>query len=284
MSLTSFLKKKEVKTKFRETFKKPTFKLEGEIIAPPRTENYGLVGTAFDYLMRFILEYHNPEAITFPWVAEQVPDYLAEYIFVGDTLDEVNRMNDVVEWVPSMIESAKKEQKKFLESGEIDGNLLQACIVLAQTDIVFRTGKPPKDYGEVEEGDIDDLFGLMKAIKVENFIAKNHLLLNPTFGEASRLVGGADADIIMDGVLIDIKTTKYLDFKRDYFDQLIGYYILTRIGGIDGIDRNPEIKELGIYFSRPGKLVKFVVEEIQKYIYSLHILSIQTRGDMRFND
>ena len=47
-------------------------------------------------------------------------------------------MNDVVEWAPSMIESAKKEQKKFLESGEIDGNLLQACIVLAQTDVVFR--------------------------------------------------------------------------------------------------------------------------------------------------
>ena len=262
MSLTYFLKIKEVKEKFRDTFKKPIFKLEGELIAPPQTTNYGLVGTAFDYLMRFILEYHNPKAVTYPWVAEQVSDYLAEYIFVGDTLDEVKRMNDVVEWAPSMIESAKKEHKKFLESGEIDGNLLQTCIVLAQTDVVFRTGRPPKDYGEVEVGDIDDLFGLMKAIKVEDFIAKDHLLLNPTFGEASSLVGGADADIIMDGVLIDIKTTKYLDFKRDYFDQLIGYYILTRIGGVDSIDRNPEIKELGVYFSRHGKLVKFPVQEV----------------------
>lgn len=51
MSLTSFLKIKEVKAKFRETFKKPSFKLEGEIIAHPQTKNYGLVGTAFDYLM-----------------------------------------------------------------------------------------------------------------------------------------------------------------------------------------------------------------------------------------
>ena len=57
MSLTSFLKIKEVKAKFRETFKKPSIKLEGEILAPPQTKNYGLVGTAFDYLMRFVLEY-----------------------------------------------------------------------------------------------------------------------------------------------------------------------------------------------------------------------------------
>ena len=66
----------------------------------------------------------------------------------------------------------------------------------------------------------------------------------------------------MDGVLIDIKTTKYLNFKREYFDQLIGYYTLTRIGGIDGIEKYLEIKELGIYFSRHGKLVKFPVEKI----------------------
>ena len=261
-SLTSFLKIKEVKEKFKETFKKPSIKLEGEILAPPQTTNYGLVGTAFDYLMRFILEYQNHQAITFPWVAEQVPDYLDKNIIVGDTLEEIKKINEVVEFAPSMIEFAKEEHKKFIKTGEVDVKLINACLLLAQTDIIFRTGKPPRDYGNIDDGDIEDLLQLMKAITIEDFIAKDYCILNPTFGEGSRLVGGADADIIMDGVLIDIKTTKYLDFKRDYYDQLIGYYVLTRIGGIDGIEENPEIKELAVYFSRHAKLVKFPIEEV----------------------
>ncbi len=262
LSLTSFLKIKEVKEKFRETFKKPSIKLEGQIVAPPQTKNYGLVGTAFDYLMRFILEYHNPKAIARSWVAENVPEEIDNFVIIGESEELKEFFDKLKKFAEEIVDFAKKEHKKFLETGTINSNLLQACILLAQTDVIFRTGKPPKDYGKVDEGDMDDLFGLIKAIKVEDFKAKDHLLLNPIFGEASSLVGGADADIIMDGVLIDIKTTKYLDFKRDYFDQLIGYYVLTRIGGIDGIDRNPEIKELEIYFSRHGKLVRFPVQEV----------------------
>lgn len=262
MSLTSFLKIREVKAKFKETFKKPSNKLEGEILAVPQTTNYSLVGTAFDYLMRFILKYHNSNAITFPWVAEQVLVYLDDILIIGDTREELDIMSEFVESVPSVINYAKDEHKKFNVTGEVSERVLHACILLAQTDVYFRTGKPPKNYGMVEEDDVADLFELMNAIKVEDFIAKEHMLLNPTFGEASKLVGGADADIIMDGVLIDIKTTKNLTIKREHFNQLIGYYILTRIGVIDGIEENPEIKELGIYFSRYGRLVKFSVKEI----------------------
>lgn len=40
-------------------------------------------------------------------------------------------------------------------------------------------------------------------------------------------------DLLLDNSLIDIKTTKYLELKRDYLNQLIGYYILFLIGGID---------------------------------------------------
>jgi len=262
MSLTSFLKIKEVKEKFKETFKKPSMKLVGEILAPPQTTNYSLVGTAFDYLMRFILEYHNPHAIIRPWVAENVPEVIGNFVIIGESPELEQSFQNHKKLAEDIIDYAKKAHKKFLETGEIDGQLLQACIILAQTDVIFRTGRPPNNYGKVEEGDMDDLFELMKEIRIEEFIAKEHMLLNPTFGEASKLVGGADADIIMDGVLIDIKTVKDLTIKREYFDQLIGYYVLTRIGGIDGIKESPEIKELGIYFSRYGKLVKFSVKEL----------------------
>ena len=179
---------------------------------------------------------------------------------------DIERCNKIISNLKKIseeiIDYAKKHHQEFMKTGELDGNLLQACLLLAQTDVIFRAGKPPNNYGKVEERDVDDLFELMKAINIKEFIAKDHLLLNPTFGEASSLVGGADADIMMDRVLIDIKTTKYLDFKREYFDQLIGYYILKKIGDIDDTEEEIKIRELGIYFSRHAQLVKFLVKDV----------------------
>ena len=70
MSLTSFLKDREVKSLFKEYFKKPRMSTKNEPMAPPLTRHYPLVGTAFDYLMRFYLEYLNKNAISKHWVAE----------------------------------------------------------------------------------------------------------------------------------------------------------------------------------------------------------------------
>lgn len=60
--------------------------------------------------------------------------------------------------------------------------------------------------------------------------------------------------MIIDGKLIDIKTTVKLEFNRDHYNQLIGYYILSRIGNIIGLPEGEKITELGIYYSRYGIL------------------------------
>lgn len=43
MSLTKFLKEKDVKRKFQEFFPRPRFTTKKEMLAPPLTENYSLV-------------------------------------------------------------------------------------------------------------------------------------------------------------------------------------------------------------------------------------------------
>ncbi|MHA1401343.1 MAG: hypothetical protein ACTSQE_13425 [Candidatus Heimdallarchaeaceae archaeon] len=249
MSLTSFLKIREVKEKFREEFKKPRIKVDKELRAPPQSKRYGLVGTAFDYLMRFVLEYHNPKAQTYPWVAEIVPKLFQKH-------KKAHKMFKII------IKTAKMHHKNYLKTGEIRNELLDTCIVLAQMDIIYRASIIDQNFGQVYETDIQDLRNLVKLIPIENFRAKDHCFLNPTFGEGSILVGGADADIIIDGALIDIKTTKKLEFKREYFDQLIGYYTLKQIGGIDRAKKDIQIKELGVYYSRYGEIIKFPVEEV----------------------
>ncbi len=78
MSLTSFLKNQDVKEKFAQQFPMPEFNLEKEILAPPRTKRYAMVGTAFDYLLRFYLKRLNPAAVTSQWVAESSLNIVTE--------------------------------------------------------------------------------------------------------------------------------------------------------------------------------------------------------------
>ena len=99
-------------------------------------------------------------------------------------------------------------------------------------------------------------------MELEKFRAQQTCVLNPTFGEASLLVGGADADLLMDGRLIDIKTMSKLEMKREDFNQLMGYYALSRLGGVDDVISENPIRELGIYSARYAEFLTFPVDDV----------------------
>jgi hypothetical protein len=107
-----------------------------------------------------------------------------------------------------------------------------------------------------------DLSRLISCVELEKFRARQSCILNPTFGEASLLVGGTDADLLIDRRLIDIKTTSKLDMKREDFNQLIGYYALSRLGGMHGIIGEDPIRELGIYSARYAEFLTFQVDDV----------------------
>lgn len=250
MSLTSFIKEKEIKELFFNEFDKPKHKITGEIKATPITNNYGMIGTAFDYLMRFYLKYHNPNSIDKTWVAEQ-----------SCKIAEPNSI--VYKKALSNLEFAKAAYSKYLKSGIIDEGILKSAILLAQIDPIYRAGRIDENMGSVNEGDVQDLKNLISLVRVEEFNSNKYCFLNPTFNEASSLVGGADADIIIDNQIIDIKTTKKLDISREMFNQIIGYYVLGWIGGIgkERIDIS-NITDIGFYFSRYGIKYMYKVEDI----------------------
>jgi hypothetical protein len=89
-------------------------------------------------------------------------------------------------------------------------------------------------------------------------MAKRTCVLNPTFGAASALVGGADADIFIDGTLIDIKTPKHLEMGRDVFNQLFGYYCLSCISGINGC--RGKVNAVAVYYARYGVLHRIPID------------------------
>ena len=164
-----------------------------------------------------------------------------------------------------LIARAKENHRTYIKDGKITDSLLKTCIHLGQIDPYLRNCAMTKNMGTVDKMDVADLRNLISIPKPKRLVAKRYACLNPVFGYGSKLVGGADADIIIDGTLVDIKTTQYPTFKTEYYHQLMGYYILSLLGEVkyDSFNRkSATISRIGVYFSRYGILHTFPTKPI----------------------
>lgn len=252
MSLKSFLEQKDIRDKFNKEFTIPKMTIKKDLLATPISKRYSLVGTAFDYLLRFNIHQNNPNAITDTWVAENV---ISRRFLLSH--DEI-----LLKQAKKLIDQAKINFHDFLLSGKIEAQLLKSVIHLAQLDIIYRSGIIDENLGTVSQEDIDDLRNLIDILPPELFKAKKLCLLNPTFGQASYLVGGADADLLIDETLIEIKTIKNFGFRRDHWFQLIGYFVLHNISSIGSIRPRPKISKLAIYYSRHAYFHTIDIKEV----------------------
>lgn len=78
-----------------------------------------------------------------------------------------------------------------------------------------------------------------------NKVAPKTAILNPSFGRYSILLGGADADLIIDDTIIDVKTTKKFGYVHDDYAQLLAYAAMGRRIGMN-------INKAAIYYARYG--------------------------------
>lgn len=251
MSLKSFLEISDVRARFSREFKSPPLRYKRDIIAPPRTKNYDLVGTAFDYLLQFLVERLNPSAIhnDETWIAEKGAKLLGKRTELRIAADQA-------------IAQAKQNVSEFIRNGLLADELLTSALYLATIDPIYRVGLGHERIGLVSEQDVSDVRDIFTAIELPLFTAEKVCIINPTFGFSSDLVGGADADLIIDDTIIEVKTTKNFKVKRDHFNQLIGYYILHSISGIDGVFCGLDIRKVAIYFARFGYLHTVELTEV----------------------
>lgn len=254
MSLTSFLEIPDVRAKFKMEFKKPDFSIKRELLAPLILEGHSrLLGTAADYLIRFYVKYLNPQAEEDEggWAAERALRVLQRR---GE--------NNLYEIGNVIVAEARHNYLNFLETGEFTDDLLRSASLIAKLDpFTRRSDYIVENLESIDNEDIADLRNITNIIDPNLFRSQGRVLLNPDFGPGSLLVKGADADLILDDLLIDVKTTIKFTLDRKSFDQLLGYYTLSVI------ERRfePEIKEitrLGIYFSRHAYLHEFPVDQV----------------------
>jgi hypothetical protein len=251
MSLTSFLRDNaDVRERFRQEFKKPKFLAKNDLVAPPLTTHYSTVGTAFDYLLRFVIQYLNPQTIDRDqWIAETAVERLA---FDARLYAKGKKI----------VSRARKDLASYLKKGQMSDALIESALLLATLDPILRAGLGHETIGVANKDDAQDLKNLISAVDKTIFTAKNLCMINPTFGSASVLVGGADADIVVDDTIIDIKTTIKLTLERSALYQLLGYYFLHHISGVGELNPKPAITKVAIYFSRFSYLYVVPLSEL----------------------
>ncbi|AJH71627.1 hypothetical protein DJ86_5363 [Bacillus cereus ATCC 4342] len=234
------------------------------------TYNASLVGIAFDYLARFrIAQFIKDDTVTQNMVALNGFKKLRRY--KRDLSFEV-----YISW-------AEQIQEFVNDSTMPISHLYEIAVRLAKLEQIART--------RVNEADINiDYFinetALIEVVnELDNLIVlfeerfmipeiineKSNVIFNPKFGVSSSLVGGADADIYIDGVLYDFKTTKDKALKQKDNLQMIGYYILNELAIITISDdlgflyTSMSIEKMAFYKARFGEIEYYDVEKHLPY-------------------
>ena len=262
-------------------------------IVPDEDVPWGLIGTALDYRIRYyfgitpheeLVAYKGARRLTehvsslanLPKTEQQ--DFL-DYIESLRSIPLKSEYQDFFDGLDSLLEQTPPINTR-LEIAHEDA-LNRHCIVLALMEEAARIGPHPGNL--LVKGEFNDAKALLTIVQSQwiddlrelswEFYDKcNPLLhfphvLNPTF-DGSVDVGGADADMIVDELLIDIKATKRSSIELDWLRQLLGYVLLDYSDqyGISGI---------GLYMARQGILVSWSLEEVVRSLCADNTTSIQ---------
>ena len=233
--------------------------------APQKWE--GFIGTAFDHCLRREYASEQPDRI----VREGLRSMLS-WDYLDDALDGLESKDPAVRalWSERLWDQGTAVNDIFL--GITSEMPEERAVYSASADRQFRTiaakweGISLTPYANeqyelltsggssLKQHLMDDLRRLME-------IARENLVLNKpefgtTFGLSSIWIGGADADIIDEGCLIDIKCTKSPK-QTNFLRQVIGYALLD-------VDDEHRLDSVGIYLARQGIFWRVPLDDIAR--------------------
>ena len=228
-----------------------SWKASGEaIILPSEPVAWGIVGAAFDYRVRYLFAITPPERLVAAYGAGQ--QFETSYANLASSLKIFTANNDPCGGLLPL--EAEAELARYCYVLAMYESLFRAKIVNSPL-FVLRTGASANEQLTLAPtAAIADLVALSgAAISEIGHLLKGPVILNPTF-TGSDDVGGADADLIVDDCLIDIKTTKSKSLDRDTAYQLVGYMLLD-------YENKYRISSLGFYLSRIPALIVWPANE-----------------------
>lgn len=253
MSLTHFLSIDEAKQLINANFRNPIKRAGAKLVVEPTKGvgvDFGAVGTAYDYWLRCEIKRNDPDIYkTFIGYRECVePD--------GPSRVIAKHLDRHVKALSEFLTGSLGLRKKLFE----------ACLFLAKFETSYRSGYPIMTL-EVARQDVEELGRIAAGTNLESFMT-GHVVLNPVVGvEGSKLTIGADGDVIVDGALIDLKTSSQLTLMGN-LRQLIGYWALNELGG------HPyEISRVGVYYPRFNYSVDFSPDDLMTPVEQSRVLN-----------
>lgn len=222
--------------------------------------NSGLIGTAFDYIAR--------------WLVAQKVNFLKENSYTNLVAEAgMNKSKIVANRMGLDIEEVYNEGiqccKQFVNGEHNKSKLIETAILFAKFEIIYRAIPRPFIQQELEKlswieeeiyEDLENLFDVFKTNMIESGLVNedSSVVYNPTFGDVSRLCGGADADIYIDGILYDFKCTRQCGYRWTDISQIFGYFLLANIAkknnDPDNKLKSHEIDKIALYRARYGEI------------------------------
>lgn len=214
---------------------------------------YPTVGTALDYRLRYYFAVTPPDQFV-AWRAAVLlsvaPPFIDQCAFFTELSQVVAEINPVGRRLDAQQEA----------------QLARYCYVLALFEAIYRAGPqiksplytPPNRtvadlLAKASDAVVADLCALSWGFHDHcTALLARPAVLNPTF-DGSHDIGGADADLIVDGCLIDIKTTVKPRVDPSWLYQLLGYVLL------DYTDRY-QIRAVALYLARQQRLLRWPLD------------------------
>jgi len=169
------------------------------------------------------------------------------------------QLSDLIRDVILMARATADELRRC---GEVKDDLLESCIKISQIDGIFKGhGWFPKSLGNVVRQQVRELRMLCNALNDSWMAPKFYCNIKCDFPNANTIAKG-EPDLVIDQMLIDIKTVRDLKLRRSYFDQLLGYYCLSLIERVLYGSGEHTISELCIYYSRYGYLHRIPIRTL----------------------
>lgn len=263
MCLTSFVTEPNVAARVKPF--RPPVKVTANLLIPPASPRPRLIGTAFDYLLRFELQRRYPTAEDARWTAEGAAGCIYQKLPNGSRSFDPFPL-DSPHWQPAkriatrcteVVTAARAVLADYLRQPSPDERqqllLATVAVQLAKLDAVVRGRTLEPEFESADPADVDELMRLLAVVPFDRLAHPGRMLLNPTFPAASEAVGAADADLITGGLLVDIKTIKVRTPPATALDQLFGYFLLARRAR-QADPTFPEVNSVGIYSSRYAAL------------------------------
>lgn len=232
----------------------------------------GICGTAFDYLARFSIARivdHNRNTVLEHLTAENLLTHKSFLLKGNDSYiqDLKNRYNDLLTPINNYILGAPIDEDILITSS----------IILSKMEMISRGNDFSASVSYLFENDSEldcittELKKMLRSFE-KTFLPLIHkdsiVVYNPVFGIGSHMIGGADADIYIDGVIYDFKTSIKNGWNGGDVAQVIGYFLLDKISkqindDLDDLLEYP-VKKVALYKVRYSEIAFFDVSNLSQ--------------------